>query len=139
MEPITGGCLCGRVRYTVDALPRGLTYCHCTRCQRRTGTAFAVSALTQPGSVTITEGADHIRTYAPESGFHKQFCGECGSQLFAVNPQTNTIWNVRFGTVDDPPPLPILGHQFVAYAAAWQPLPEDGAPRFDERIVLDAS
>lgn len=76
-------------------------------------------------------------TYAPESGFHKQFCGECGSQLSAVNPATHEISGVRFGTVDDPPTLPILGHQFVAYAAPWQPLPDDGAPRFDELIVLD--
>jgi hypothetical protein len=44
---------------------------------------------------------------------------------------------VRFGTLDDPPDLPVLGHQFVAYAAPWHPLPDDGAPRYDERMRWD--
>jgi hypothetical protein len=68
MEPLTGGCLCGDVRFVVTALPRGLVYCHCTRCQRRTGTAFSVAAIAQPGSVTITDGQEQVHTYEPDAG-----------------------------------------------------------------------
>jgi hypothetical protein len=134
MEPLTGGCLCEEIRFVVTEAPRGLVYCHCKRCQRRSGTAFAVGAITRPGSVTVTQGRDHLRTYAPETSFHKQFCARCGSQLFTIDPETGDVFAVRFGTLDDPPDLPVLGHQFVAYAAPWHPLPDDGAPRFDERI-----
>jgi hypothetical protein len=134
MEPLTGGCLCAEVRFVVTAQPHGLVYCHCKRCQRRTGTAFAAGAIVQPRSVAVTEGREHIRTYEPESGFQKQFCGRCGSQLFTVDPADGFVWAVRFGTLDDPPALPVLGHQFVAYAAPWHPLPDDGAPCFDERM-----
>lgn len=118
-------------------MPRGLVYCHCTRCQRRTGTVFSVSAVAVPDSVTVTEGAEHVRSYEPEAGFHKQFCDHCGSQLFATDPESGDIWAVRVGTLDELPDLPVLAHQFVAYRAAWYPLPDDGAPRFDERMRLD--
>jgi hypothetical protein len=134
MEPLTGRCLCEEVRFVVNDAPRGLLYCHCKRCRRRSGTAFSASAITQPGSVTVTQGREQIRTYAPETGFHKHFCGRCGSQLFAVDAESGDVRGVRFGTLDDPPDLPVLAHQFVAYAAPWHPLPDDGAPRFDERI-----
>jgi hypothetical protein len=137
MEPLTGGCLCEQVRFVVTEVPRGLVYCHCKRCQRRSGAAFGVSAITRPGSVAVTHGREEICTYAPETGFHKQFCGRCGSQLFAVDRENGDVRAVRFGTLDDPPDLPTLGHQFVAYAAAWHPLPDDSAPRFDERMRWD--
>jgi hypothetical protein len=131
---LTGGCLCGAVRFVVTQPPRGLMFCHCRRCQRRTGTAFAVGAITQPGSVAVTEGVELLRTYEPETGFAKQFCERCGSQLFTFDAENGDVRAVRFGTVDDPPALPVLGHQFVAYAAPWHPLPDDGAPRYDERM-----
>jgi hypothetical protein len=134
IEPLTGGCLCAEVRFAVTAEPRGLVYCHCKRCQRRTGTAFAASAIVPPRSVTVTKGREQVRTYKPEAGFHKQFCGRCGSQLFTVDPADGYVWAVRFGALDDPPALPVLAHQFVAYAARWHPLPDDGAPRFDDRM-----
>ena len=83
--PLTGGCNCGAVRFEVTSPLLVASYCHCRRCQRRTGTAFSASVLTEPGSVTVTHGADQLRTYAPETGFHKQFCAHCGSQVFAVD------------------------------------------------------
>lgn len=78
--------MCGQVRFAIDAMPRGLLCCNCARCQRRTGTGFSVSAVAAPGSVTVTEGGEHVRSYEPETGFHKQFCDQCGSQLFATDP-----------------------------------------------------
>jgi hypothetical protein len=135
-EELTGGCLCGAVRFSVTAPLGGLMFCHCKRCQRRTGTAFGVAAIAAPGSVSVTAGADELRTYVPEAGRPKQFCGRCGSQLFATDPAGGDVAFVRFGTLDEPPDLPVLGHQFVAYAAPWHPRPDDGAPRFDERMPL---
>jgi hypothetical protein len=136
MENLTGGCLCGRVRYEVGGELRGLVYCHCKRCQRRTGTAFSVAAVVGgPRAVTVTEGADQLRTYEPEEGFHKQFCDHCGSQLFTVDD--GEIRFVRAGTLDESPEVPVLWHQFVAYKVPWHPLPEDGAPRFPERMRRD--
>lgn len=118
-------------------MPRGLVSCHCKRCQRRSGTAFAVGTITEPGSVSVTQGRDQIRISAPEAGFHKQFCARCGSQLFTVDPDDGDVRGVRFGTLDDLPPCRCSATSFVAYAAPWNPLPDDGAPRFAERMRWD--
>jgi len=131
--PLTGGCLCGGVRFRVDAPLVVATYCHCTRCQRRTGTAASAQARIQPGSLTVTQGEELIRTYAPPDGFPKLFCGACGSALWSRSPDNPDIMSVRLGAFDsDPGSRPSL-RQFVAYAAAWEDIPDDGLPRYDER------
>lgn len=131
--PLRGGCLCGRVRFEVDAPLRSAGYCHCTRCQRRTGTAFSASAAIEPGSLRWTEGEQLIRVYAPPDGFEKAFCSECGSHLFARNPDDHEQLFLRLGTFDGDPGIRPSYRQFVAYAAPWEPIPDDGLPRFPER------
>jgi hypothetical protein len=131
--PLTGGCLCGGVRFRVDAPLVVATYCHCTRCQRRTGTAASAQARIQPGSLTVTQGEELIRTYAPPGGFPKLFCGACGSALWSQSPDDPALRSVRLGAFDGDPGIRPSLHQFVAYAAPWEPIPDDGLPRYDER------
>jgi hypothetical protein len=131
--PLTGACGCGAVRFAVDAPLIGALYCHCTRCQRRTGTGAAASGRVKPGSFRIVEGEEHLRTWAPEGGFEKVFCGRCGSALFARNPEDTDVVGVRLGAFDGDPGIRPQAHQFTAYAAPWEPIPDDGLPRFPER------
>jgi hypothetical protein len=136
--PVTGACMCGAVTFTVSEPILGAAYCHCTRCQRRTGTAFSVSGLTPPGSFAITKGADAVGTYRPGGdGWHKSFCTQCGSQLFTTHPENPDLLAVRFGALDDDPGVRPNVHQFVDYAPAWAPVPDDGFPRFPERMKWD--
>jgi hypothetical protein len=131
--PLTGGCLCGGVRFRVDAPLVVATYCHCTRCQRRTGTAASAQARIQPGSLTVTQGEELIRTYAPPDGFPKLFCGACGSALWSQSPVDPEIVSVRLGAFDGDPGIRPSLRQFVAYAASWEDIPDDGLPRHAER------
>jgi hypothetical protein len=131
--PLTGGCGCGAVRFELDAPPFSAVYCHCTRCQRRTGTAAAVTARVPRGSVRVVRGEDRLRVWAPEGGWLKVFCGDCGSALFASDPDTEDIKAVRLGAFDGDPGVRPSVRQFVAYAAPWEPIPDDGLPRFPER------
>jgi hypothetical protein len=131
--PLTGGCGCGAVRFEVDAVPTGAVYCHCTRCQHRTGTAAAASARVEPGSVRVVRGEDRLGVWAPEGGWLKVFCGDCGSALFASDPETSEVLAVRLGAFDGDPGVRPGARQFVAYAAPWEPIPDDGLPRFAER------
>jgi hypothetical protein len=131
--PLTGGCLCGGVRFRVDAPLVVATYCHCTRCQRRTGTAASAQARIQPGSLTVTRGEELIRTYAPPDGFPKLFCGACGSALWSRSPDDPEIMSVRLGAFDGDPGIRPSLRQFCAYAAAWEDIPDDGLPRHPER------
>jgi hypothetical protein len=130
--PLTGGCLCGGVRFRVDAPLVVATYCHCTRCQRRTGTAASAQARIQPGSLTVTQGDELIRTYAPPDGFPKLFCGACGSALWSRSPDDPDIMSVRLGAFDSDPGIRPSLRQYCAYAAAWEDIPDDGLPRHDE-------
>jgi hypothetical protein len=132
--PISGGCMCGKVRFEVSEPLLGAAYCHCKRCQRRTGTAFSVSALTTPGSFRVTEGEEHLGSYVPGDGWNKFFCRECGGQLYTQNPDEETLIAVRAGAVDGDIGVRPSLHQYVAYAAPWHEIPDDGLPRYDERM-----
>jgi hypothetical protein len=136
---LTGGCLCGSVRFEIVEPLVSAVYCHCTRCQRRTGTAAAASGVIAPGSLRITQGADLVRAYEPSEGFVKEFCGSCGSALWARNPADPGQLGVRLGAIDGDPGIRPSARQFVAYAAAWEPIPDDGLPRYPERRPPDAS
>jgi len=130
--PVTGGCGCGAVRFEVTKPFVSASYCHCTRCQRRSGTAASANARAEPGSVRVLEGDDELRSWAPDGGFEKLFCGRCGSALFSRPPGQDEIAGVRLGALDGDPGIRPTWHQFVAYAAPWQELPDDGLPRYDE-------
>jgi hypothetical protein len=132
--PITGGCGCGAVRFELTEPPVSAAYCHCTRCQRRTGTAASASARVAPDSVRIVQGEDKLRGWTPEGGRTKTFCGECGSAVFIQDPADGAIAGVRMGAFDEDPGVRPSARQFVAYAAPWEPIPEDGLPRHPERI-----
>ncbi len=134
---LTGGCGCGAVRFVVTAPPVSALYCHCTRCQRRSGAAASANAQLEPGSFQILEGEDRMRAWKPEGGAEKWFCGDCGSALFSRDPQDASRVGVRLGTFDEDPGIRPAARQFVAYAAPWEPIPDDGLPRYPERRVAD--
>jgi hypothetical protein len=138
MEPLAGGCGCGSVRFEITAPLGTALYCHCTRCQRRTGAGAAASARVAPGSVAITAGEDRLAAWSPSGGFEKVFCVDCGSALFARDPSNLEIALVRLGTIDGDPGVRPSLRQFVAYAAPWEPIPDDGLPRYDERAPAEA-
>ena len=134
-EPhLTGSCGCGTIRFEIDAPLVGAAYCHCTRCQRRSGTAASASARIEPGSLRVVQGEMQLRAWAPEGGLEKVFCASCGSALFGRFPDGGEIAIVRLGAIDGDPGVRPMARQFVAYAAPWEQIPDDGLPRYDERM-----
>jgi hypothetical protein len=121
--------MCGAVRYELASPPKYAGYCHCTRCQRRTGGAASLSARVVPGSFRITSGEDLVGVYSPPDGWEKAFCSSCGSALYSRNPEEPDEIGVRMGTFDADPGVRPSYRQFVANAAAWEPIPDDGVPR----------
>ena len=128
---ITGRCNCGGVRFALSAPPAIAGYCHCTRCQRRTGTAASANAGIDGRALAITAGEALLTAWRhPDGGFEKLFCGVCGSQLFARDPDDHTKMGVRFSAFDADPGVRPSYRQFVADAAAWEPIPDDGLLRY---------
>ncbi len=136
---LTGGCGCGAVRFEVTSPLVSSVYCHCTRCQRRTGTGAAVSARVEPGSFKIVTGEGRMRAWKPEGGAEKWFCGDCGSALFSRSPDDHQRIGVRLGAFDADPEIRPSAHQFVAYAAVWEAIPDDGLPRYPESVPAPGS
>ena len=129
---LTGHCGCEAVKFEIDEPLKAAGYCHCTRCQRRTGGSSSASAVVAPGSLRVTQGEDLLADWEPEGGFAKVFCSACGSALFGRAPGSDEISLVRMGVMDGDPGIRMQGRQFVANAAPWEPIPDDGLPCFDE-------
>jgi hypothetical protein len=130
--PLTGGCLCGAVRYEIAEPLRSASYCHCTRCQRRTGTAASANGSVAPGALRVNAGEELVGSWDPgDGGSLKCFCTRCGGAVWSHNPATGA-YGIRLGTLDHDPGIRPQYHQFVAYAVPWEPIPEDGLPRYDE-------
>jgi hypothetical protein len=131
---LTGGCGCGAVRFEITEPLTAAAYCHCTRCQRRSGTAAGASGRVVPGSFRVVDGEEHLGRWMP-GGLDKVFCTRCGSALFAQDGEHPEVVVVRLGAIDGDPGVRPSARQFVAYAAPWEPIPDDGLPRHDERMT----
>ena len=127
---LTGGCLCGGVRYEVTEQLVEAAYCHCRGCQRRTGTAASASARTAPGSFRVTRGEELVRCWTPEIGLPKCFCSVCGGALWS-REDDESVW-VRLGGVDGDPGIRPSHRHDVGYAAVWEPIPDDGIPHYED-------
>ncbi len=130
---MSGRCLCGGVRFELTEPPGPASYCHCTRCQRRTGTAASAQAKIDGRTLRLLQGEELVKAWRPPGGgFEKLFCSECGGHLFSRSPDDPERMSVRLGALDGDPGVRPSWRQFVAYAATWEPIPEDGLERFPE-------
>ena len=129
----TGGCLCGGVRFELSEPARAAGYCHCTRCQKRTGTAVSAQAWVDGRTFRFVQGEELVKCWRhPEGGFEKCFCGECGAHLFSRNPGEPSEMSVRMSAFDGDPGVRPSWRAHVASAAAWEPIPDDGLERYRE-------
>lgn len=130
--PLTGRCLCGTVRFQVTTPFQGAGYCHCKRCQRRSGTTSTLNAPVPADGFEIVAGAEAIRTYCPPDGRPKSFCVHCGGHLFSGDPDEGPMVGVRLGAVEGDPGIRPSWRQWVSSAPSWDAIPEDGLERFEE-------
>ena len=124
--------MCGAVRFRISEPLVSAGYCHCTRCQRRTGTAASAQARIAAGSLLVLAGDGLLSSYDPPGGFAKVFCSVCGSALWSRDPHDPGVISVRLGAFDADPGIRPAYRQYVAYAAPWEAIPDDGLPRYSE-------
>ncbi|RGP42245.1 hypothetical protein BPTFM16_02557 [Altererythrobacter insulae] len=122
---LTGGCLCGQVRYELSTDPLMCVTCHCKNCQRQAGSALSIIIGVPEGSVT-TQG--EVKTYDDkgDSGatVRRQFCGECGSPVFTRVEHPPGVMFVKAGTLDDTSSLKPAFHCYTKSAQDWVELGE---------------
>lgn len=117
MSPIKGGCLCGAVRYRIDAAPLWTAYCHCRSCRRATGAPVAAFVGAAASSVTFTSGDRAIHESSP--GVRRGFCASCGTPLTYESYEAPGEIHFYTGTCDDPDSLPPARHVWCEAALAW--------------------
>ena len=129
---ITGGCLCGGVRYHVTGPFLRASHCHCSRCRRHSGAAVCTQGRVLRERFTLESGADLVRAYAPPGGGAiKAFCAVCGSSLFGGTWPDGPEISIRLGSVDGDPGIRPQYHTFVGSRAPWDEITDD-LPRYDE-------
>ena len=127
---VTGGCLCGAVRFELTQPVTAAGYCHCRRCQKRTGTSSSAQARIDGRTFKLLRGGEFVQAWRhPDGGFDKCFCRECGAHLFSRNPDDEVQMSVRMSAFDGDPAVRPSWRAFVAYAAPWEPVPDDGLER----------
>lgn len=122
--PITGGCNCGAVRFEITEAPVYSYYCHCTRCQRRSGAGAAPGIISPPGSFKLLQGEDALTKWSAGDGFDKWFCSVCGSHTHASSPDNPELVSVRMGVLDGDPGIRPGSRHFTDSAAGWEPVDE---------------
>jgi hypothetical protein len=124
--PQTGGCLCGKIRYEISDVPQLIYTCHCTDCQRLTGSAFSIA-------IAVSDRAFHLMGVEPrllhataDSGRVKTrwVCPECGCWICGASSSDEGLRRVRSGTLDDTSWLRPTVHFWTRSKQPWIALPE---------------
>jgi len=128
-KQLSGGCLCGRVRYEVaDAFEYSLI-CHCSSCRRATGSAFKPFAGIRIEALSIVSGQTSTMHYG-DAQAHDVHCDNCGSILYSV-VRDGAYAHVTLGTLADDPSIRPSAHIFVGSKAPWYEI-TDSLPQHEE-------
>lgn len=120
MTDLKGGCLCGRVRYTLKGAPMATTVCHCTHCQKVSGSAFSVNLVVRKDQVVFDGHMGSYRDTA-ESGniLHRRFCSNCGSSLASEPEARPGVLVLKAGTLDSHDQVRPTAQIWVRSAQPW--------------------
>ena len=123
---LTGKCLCGAVQYELSQRPVWSHNCHCSRCRRTSGSAFASNLFFPIDSFQYTRGADSVRSFKPADAerFEHFFCERCGSTLPFKN-EVHKLVGVPMGSLDTDPEFTPRAHIFVESKAPWFAITDD--------------
>ena len=118
---VTGGCLCGGVRYEYEGELGSAGYCHCSDCRRISGSAFGVSVAAAAAEFRIVKGAPRAFTKAGDSGrpVTRYFCPDCGSPLYTLPPLHPDMVFIKAGSLDDPRLVAPNREAWTASRVSW--------------------
>lgn len=126
--PLIGGCSCGAVRYEVSAPPMMIYNCHCTNCQKVSGSAFNVSMTIMESALAFTQGAPALVEWKSDAGSTRTglFCGACGSRIANGSAPSRGVLSLRAGTLDDTSWVRPVGDTWTRSAQPWVRFVEGG-------------
>jgi hypothetical protein len=125
-----GGCLCGAVRYTIKSEPAVTAVCHCTHCQRQSGSVFSTNLIVPEGDF-VQVGETKAYSDKGDSGMpvYRHFCAACGSPIYTKLDAMPGVLAVKAGTLDDVSSVQPAVEIYTDHAAGWV-IPVQGAQRY---------
>lgn len=131
-SPITGGCNCGGIRYTITAPPLIVIACHCTSCRKQSGAEHSVNIIVRASAMSVDGELSSYDDPDTASGapITRQFCNACGSPIRSVPSAKPKTVAVKAGTLDEPAGFPPAMHIWTRSALPWVIIP-DGLPRYE--------
>ena len=126
-DPREGGCQCGKVRYRIEGAPVAVGVCHCSDCQRQSGSAFGMSLILAKQHFRLLSGELRSFTKTAESGRTVEclFCPDCGTRIYHVPTMFEGVVNVKSGTLGDTAWLEPSVHTWTQSRQPWVTIPED--------------
>ena len=124
---LTGGCLCGQVRYVADGEPLNSRVCHCRLCQRVIGASFNARILFHQADVRVSGPVSRFHSSAD---LERGFCSQCGTTVFSARPGKG-LMGLTAGSLDDPSVFRPDMHFWVSSKQPWVVL-ADGLPQYPE-------
>ncbi len=129
---VTGGCLCGSVRYEYDGEVGHAAYCHCSDCRRVSGGPFTISVRMDKEHFRLVKG--EVKSFVSLSDAGTQiarcFCPECGSPIYGYRPESGDRFFVKAGTLDDPSLVQPSDQFWTKSAVSWGRIPPN-LPAFE--------
>ena len=129
---INGSCLCGTVKYELKGEISQILLCHCSRCRKATGSAFAAVTPVRTEDLHFVAGEQSIKKFDSAPGVGRYFCQDCGSPLFSKRENAPEMVRLRVGTLDTKLPATPIAHVFVASKSEWFEIC-DSNPQYAER------
>ena len=129
MSVVRGSCLCGDVAWEATGPLEFVSHCHCGRCRKAHGAAFATYAMVPEDRFRLVRGGERIVRFASSPGFVRPFCGRCGSTVPGGESRHGLV-ELPVGPLDDDPGARPVAHIFVASKAPWYDVTDD-LVRFD--------
>lgn len=126
---LSGGCLCGDVRYEASGTPTHETICHCTICRRTTGAPMVAWFSVRPADFGWSRAAP--AEFRSSQVATRTFCARCGTQLTFLHDDFPDEVAITTASLDDPAQVPPRAHIFVTTKLHWLH-PGDGLPEFPE-------
>lgn len=125
-----GGCLCGAVTVEVNGGIDSIIHCHCSKCRKSSGTAYATNGFVATAGFVIKTGHEQIGFYETAPGKKRHFCKVCASPIFSSNDASPELLRLRLGILDTDIVERPMSHNFVSSRANWDDLDAE-LPRYD--------
>lgn len=129
---LKGSCLCGAVTYELRSELGPIVMCHCAKCRKANGSAFATNSPVATKDFSLTRGKEALAEFESTPGVFRVFCQHCASPLYSRRPSEPERIRLRIGTLDTPIESKPTAHIFVASKAEWDDIC-DALPQYAQR------